>query len=298
MYTIIVPFYKGKPFLDNFFHQVLSQTLSFEKLIFINDGDNSIKQKDILKFSNKILYIDNKINKGVNFSVLNSLKLVETPFVKIMSIDDIFDKFHAENAINILKKDKNLAMSFTNPGHFFLTKKVYTEYNFNISEQNKIFNPKEFFEIYKKKAIKIFSNSVFFRTEILRKFLFCYEDIYSKYADQILNTLIAFNYNTVFLPNVDSYWTIHNSQNNKNFKISIIKLINKIEFEHPLFYKQLKKSNFFFDLRLNDFIKILFNKPQLINFDFFKKFTKFFLWKKFNKYLPTFLKKLIIYKFN
>ena len=79
MYTIIVPFYKGKAFLDNFFHQVLSQTLSFEKLIFINDGDKSITKKDILKFSNKILYIDNKLNKGVNFSVLNSLKLVETP---------------------------------------------------------------------------------------------------------------------------------------------------------------------------------------------------------------------------
>ena len=67
-----------------------------------------------------------------------------------MSIDDIFDKFHAENAINILKKIKIWLCHLPILAIFF-NKKVYTEYNFNISEQNKIFNPKEFFEIYKKK---------------------------------------------------------------------------------------------------------------------------------------------------
>ena len=50
-----------------------------------------------------------------------------------MSIDDIFDKFHAENAINILKKDKT-AISFTNLA-IFLTKSIQ---NITLTFLNKI----------------------------------------------------------------------------------------------------------------------------------------------------------------
>lgn len=298
MYTIIVPFYKGKPFLDNFFHQVLSQTLSFEKLIFINDGDKSITQKEILKFSNKIHYIDNKINKGVNFSVLNSLKLVETPFVKIMSIDDIFDKNHAHNALSILQRDSQIAMSFTNPGHFILSNGKYQKYDFNLSKKNKIFFPEEFKIIFKNKTIKIFSNTVFFRTTILKKFLFCFDEIYSKYADQILNTLIALNYKTVFLPKHDSFWTIHESQNNKNFQADIIKILDHLKLNKPFYYRQLLEYDFFYDLNLIDLIKIYLKESNFINLNLLLKFVKFYSWKKLKAIVPTKIKKLIIYFLN
>ena len=54
-----------------------------------------------------------------------------------MSIDDIFDKDHAHNALSILKKDSGIAMSFTNPGHYLLIDKTYVEYDFNISITSK-----------------------------------------------------------------------------------------------------------------------------------------------------------------
>ena len=75
MYTVIVPFYKGSIFLNKFFDQVLSQTTPCEKIIFINDGDSSISKEKILKYSNKIQYIDNLTNKGINYSIKNALKV-------------------------------------------------------------------------------------------------------------------------------------------------------------------------------------------------------------------------------
>lgn len=298
MYTVIVPFNKGSVFLNKFFDQILSQTTPCEKIIFINDGDSAISKEKILKYSNKIQYIDNLTNKGINYSIKHALNYVDTEFVKIMSIDDIFTKSHVSNSLNLLLKNKDVMMSFTNPGHYILNQKEYIDYDFNLSNNDKFFEKNEFKKLYKLKTFKIFSNSVFFRTSILKKFSFCFNNIFSKYADQILNTLIALNYKTLYLKKVDSYWCIHDNQINKKFKINILGLLDFLKKNHNEFYNQLKDSSFFYDLDLIDLLKLLTFKSELININLIKKFIKFYFWKKLKNILPNNIIKFIISKFS
>lgn len=297
-YTVIIPFYNGEKFINKYFKQILGQSIKPEKIIFINDGNNNIKEKNIKKFSKNILYLDNMVNKGVNFSVIKALNYVDTEFLKITSIDDIFLKDHFYNSLKYMIHDKEIMMTFTNPGHYIVNIKEYVDYDLRLSNKSKFFYPEYFKNIYSNKTFKIFSNTIVFRSKILNQFKFCFDDNLSKYADQILNTLIAVNYKTLFLPEVDTYWSIHKDQNVKNYRPNIIKIINYLEKEKEIYLEQLIEISFFYDLSFRDLIKILLFKSRIIKLRLIIKFIKFYLWKIFKNLLPTSLLKKIVYFFS
>lgn len=302
-YSIIIPCYKGLEFLPNIFNQIHKQTKYPDEIIFINDGDEQINEEilyDLNKNIIPLIYFKNTNNIGVSKSIKKASKLIKTKYFKIMSVDDLFEKDYAKTHLDLLSMHPDAGMSFSNPAFFYLEDNKYYSYNINISSEKKFINNKEFIKIARTKTFKIFSNTPFYRTSIFKENNY-FDDFYDKDADQLTNFIISAKYGACFVPDIQTYWTMHSNQISKfKFKKHNTKdIIENIYLKNIIDYNILKKINFFYDTSFLEFFKIIFSKHfYIINLIYIKKFVKFKIWKIFRNFVPKIILAYIVKNFN
>tara|TARA_B100000575_G_C23051952_1_gene605582 strand:- start:19 stop:939 length:921 start_codon:yes stop_codon:yes gene_type:complete len=302
-YSILIPCYNGLQFLPNIFKQINNQTLKPIELIFINDGDSSIT-KDIVSNYNtlnfNLKYIKNDKNIGVNKSIKKACKFIKTKFIKIMSVDDIFDENYAKTHLDMLNKHPEAGMSFSNPSFFILEENKYYQYDINLSPNEVFFNHINFKRIAKERTFKIFSNTPIYNSEIFKKYNY-FDDFYGRDADQLTNFIISSKYGVCFIPKIQSYWTMHSKQISKFLykNYNTLNILENIYSKNKEDYNILVDINYFYDTSIYQLIRIIFSKHlKIIRFNFIIKFLKFKIWKIFRLFVPKKILEYLVKRFS
>ena len=113
--SVIITYYKKKPFLKNTLKSILNQTYKNYEIIFVFDDEdkNDLKfvKQNLLKFKKKKLIINNK-NLGVAKSRNLALKNSNGSYVAFIDSDDIWKKKKLSKQIKFMKRN-SCDFSFT-----------------------------------------------------------------------------------------------------------------------------------------------------------------------------------------
>ena len=113
--SVIITYYKKKPFLKKTLKSILNQTYKNYEIIFVFDDEdkNDLKfvKQNLLKFKKKKLIINNK-NLGVAKSRNLALKNSNGSYVAFIDSDDIWKKKKLSKQIKFMKRN-SCDFSFT-----------------------------------------------------------------------------------------------------------------------------------------------------------------------------------------
>lgn len=114
--SVIMSVYNGEKYLRDAIESILCQTYKKFEFIVINDGSTD-KTLEILEFysrkDNRIKIINNKINKGLIYSLNKGISLAKGKYIARMDADDISEKNRLEEQLKYLEKNKSVAMCST-----------------------------------------------------------------------------------------------------------------------------------------------------------------------------------------
>lgn len=114
--SVIIPVYNNESLLRRSLESVVKQTYTNLEIIIISDGSMKpeIIKKIIKNFQQKnIIYIQNKINRGVSYVLNQAINIAKGEYINWLSHDDFFH----EDKINLQYKDlivNNEDISYTN----------------------------------------------------------------------------------------------------------------------------------------------------------------------------------------
>lgn len=169
IFSVVIPVYNCAEYLKECVDSVLSQTIGKDKIqiILVNDGstDNSDKiGKDYADTYKNILYIEQE-NQGVSVARNTGMEYAEGEIITFLDSDDKWDEKAFEQVYQYTLDYPNINL-FSCKVQFFeaRTSGHYLNYKY---KKDKIVNI--FRDI---KYPQLFSNSVFFRSEVIKKFKF------------------------------------------------------------------------------------------------------------------------------
>ena len=89
--SLIITLYNQVKFIPIIYYSILKQTLTDIEIIFINDGSDDNPYDIIEKYMSKdkrIIYKENKINKGAFYSRIQGIKFAKGEYILILDSDD------------------------------------------------------------------------------------------------------------------------------------------------------------------------------------------------------------------
>ena len=110
--TYIMACYNQAPYISEAIYSVLNQTYQNIQLIVFDDcsTDGSIEVLKELNGKEKFTLIQNEINRGVNFNVLNAMKLATGNFIALLASDDYVTVEKIEKQVAFLLQTGNDAV--------------------------------------------------------------------------------------------------------------------------------------------------------------------------------------------
>lgn len=140
--SVIIPCYNQGQYIDDAVNSVLNQTYQNFEIIIVNDGSadelTNQKLKDYNKPKSKVIQTENKgVSAARNTAIHNS----SGEYILPLDADDKLEKTYIEKALNIIEKNKN-------------TKIVYSDL-------------KLFGDINKEQKLPEFNNNLFFTQNII-----------------------------------------------------------------------------------------------------------------------------------
>jgi len=172
-YTVVSAVYNVGKYLPRFFQSLISQSIGFEKFIFlilVDDGstDDSpvIIQQWQQKYPDNILYL-RKENGGQASARNLGIKYVKTPWVTFMDPDDFISKNYFQTVHDFSSRQKDISLIICNPIYYF--EKFYLYLNrhplrYRFEQTEYIFPANDL-----KNNIQLFVNSAFFLTSVIQK---------------------------------------------------------------------------------------------------------------------------------
>lgn len=107
--TVIMPVYNSEKYLQQAIESILDQTYKEFSFIIINDGSSDTSAKIIKKFTDtRILYIENKANKGIVYSLNKGLELAKSKYIVRMDADDICEKNRLKIQYEYMEKNTDV----------------------------------------------------------------------------------------------------------------------------------------------------------------------------------------------
>ncbi|MDP3986636.1 MAG: glycosyltransferase family A protein [Nanoarchaeota archaeon] len=112
--TVLITVYNGEKYLEEAILSILNQTFGNFELIIVNDGSTDGTKKiirDYLKKDKRIIYLENKKNKGYDnlHNIINKgLKIARGKYVARMDADDISRRERLEVQYKYLEKNKDI----------------------------------------------------------------------------------------------------------------------------------------------------------------------------------------------
>ncbi len=158
MFSIIIPYYKKRKYIERCLDSVLAQTFTDYEIILVDDGSEDDIGKLINdKYKDKIKFIKQQ-NQGVSVARNTGIAAATKPYIAFLDADDFWSPFYLEKNYEVISVKENVSIIGS---HY--TKQVNDLETFN----NKI----NYFEIidYFKTAIH---NTIFFTsaTVVEKKF--------------------------------------------------------------------------------------------------------------------------------
>lgn len=103
--SVIIPFYKGKQWLETAIESVLSQTYKNIEVIVINDGSPEDISGIYAKYAEKLIFIDQE-NKGVAVARNEGMKTAKGEYIAFLDADDIWLPEKLEKQIKYMQLNK------------------------------------------------------------------------------------------------------------------------------------------------------------------------------------------------
>lgn len=290
-YDIIFPFYKDYRYLVNCIKNINKQTILAKKIIFIDDGNNNIKLKKIVRKALnkriKLTFISNTKNIGPQKSVENNWKKITSKFFFFVAADDIIYRNYSEENIKLLNQYPEASYIFSNLiiNNEINKKKYKIRYNFL---KKNFYNKKEIKDLFKRHQFKIYHNTVVFNTKLFKKNNI-FKIFYGERADMLNLLFLAYKNGFVYHNKYLSEFTVRENQWGKrmsdNYLINELLILKR---NQNKFYKFFISTNLHFDLSVLSMKKLI--KLGLINtisFSWFARSIKFYLWKTLRFALPS-----------
>lgn len=110
--SVIMPVYNTENFLDESIQSILNQSFSDFEFIVINDASTDNSDGVIKKYlkDTRIVYIKNKVNRGIPYNRNLGLKLSRADIIANMDSDDISDCCRFAKQYNYLMNHKDIAL--------------------------------------------------------------------------------------------------------------------------------------------------------------------------------------------
>ena len=92
--SVIIPAYNHEKYIGRCLRSVFDQSINEEdyEIIVINDGSKDNTKEIIGKFLNKIVYMENKINRGLPYSLNKGIKKAKGKYIVRLDSDDYVNR--------------------------------------------------------------------------------------------------------------------------------------------------------------------------------------------------------------
>ena len=285
-YDCVVAFYKFHKYLNRGIRNIFNQTLKPKNIIFVNDGDLSLKKKDVeIIFQNSeinLIYIDLKKNLGAVGATKIGINYVKSKYFRTSALDDIMHKQLAEKSINLIKQYPDSGMVFSDPGFFLDNRSKDVNIKLKLSNDLIYFDRLETRKILLQRNFKPHSPTIFFNT---KKFMISnlFDKKYGYMADLLTNWKIMIEYGCNYIPENLAYSTIHEDQWSKKqsnkYDIKFHEFIlDDLKLNHQFFYKKLYQLNLYYDFPLRFVIKLKKQHNKFIKFKIIIRTIKYNIW--------------------
>lgn len=107
MFSVIIPYYKKRDYIERCIESVLSQTFKDFEIILVDDGsgdDISTFCKE--NYSNAVIYITQE-NQGVSAARNKGIAIAKYEYVAFLDADDSWGQSYLENIKNVILKEGN-----------------------------------------------------------------------------------------------------------------------------------------------------------------------------------------------
>lgn len=112
--SVILPAYNAEKNIYEAIESILAQSHKNFELLILNDGSTDNTEKIISSFRDKrIVYIKNKVNRGLIFTLNRGLALAKGDFIARMDADDISLPTRFYEQITVLNSDSNIIVCGT-----------------------------------------------------------------------------------------------------------------------------------------------------------------------------------------
>jgi glycosyltransferase involved in cell wall biosynthesis len=301
-YDIIFPFYKDFKYLKNCLSNVNKQTIHPKNLIFIDDGNNQISLKSIVRKNLhkkiKLIFITNRINQGPEKNIEIAIKHIRSKFFFLISADDIIYENFAEENINKLSFYPDAPYIFSNIiiNNSLNKKKYIIKYYFL---KKNYFDRFEVANIFKNYQFKIYHNTVVFNSNIFKKNNI-FKKKYGKRVDMLNLLYLAFKSGFSYHNKNLSEFTIRENQWGKKLSdLYLIKELLKLKKYKNKFYNFFINCNLHFDLSVFSIPSLIKKKlSEVITISWLVRSMKFFIWKKIRFMIPNKILELLFKIFN
>lgn len=124
--SIVMSVYNGEQFLRQSIDSLLNQTWKDFELIIVNDGSSDSSAKIIRSYQdNRILSLDNEVNRGLIFSLNRGIGSASGRFIARMDADDIALPYRIERQLQFLRENPNIAICGSSTYHLLNNKLTF-----------------------------------------------------------------------------------------------------------------------------------------------------------------------------
>lgn len=108
MFSVIIPYYKKRKYIERCIDAVLAQTYQGFEIILVDDGSqDDVAQLIEEKYSGKVQLIQQE-NKGVSAARNTGIAAATNDYIAFLDADDYWSPFYLEKVAYIIKQEKNI----------------------------------------------------------------------------------------------------------------------------------------------------------------------------------------------
>ena len=107
MFTVIIPYYKKREYIERCLHSVLNQTYKNYEIILIDDGsEDDIKNLISTKYRESVQFVE-QTNQGVSVARNRGIEMTKTPYVHFLDADDALHPQFFEFVHQVIQENKS-----------------------------------------------------------------------------------------------------------------------------------------------------------------------------------------------
>lgn len=112
--SVVMSVYNGEKYLQKAIESILNQTYKEFEFIIIDDGSTDSSLKIIKNYKDsRIILVENKVNKGLIYSLNKGFEIAKGKYIARMDCDDIAEKNRIKIQLDYMEKNSDVAITGT-----------------------------------------------------------------------------------------------------------------------------------------------------------------------------------------